>query len=104
MLTVQRDFRNKGIATKLVCDSVGAMIAQGAQDIVLETEASNAAALGFYEKLGFVRCKLLPRYYMNGGDAFRLKLWIDPPSNAVIPSAPAEEPVETSSEPEAVKA
>jgi len=36
---------------------------------VLETEATNAAALRLYEKLGFVRDKRLPKYYLNGNDA-----------------------------------
>jgi len=27
--------------------------------------------------LGFVKEEKLARYYLNGGDAFRLKLWID---------------------------
>jgi hypothetical protein len=30
-----------------------------------------------YEKLGFLRDEKLIRYYLNGGDAFRLKLWVD---------------------------
>ena len=36
---------------------------------------SNTGALNLYEKLGFYRDKRLLRYYLNGGDAFRLKLW-----------------------------
>ena len=48
--------------------------------VVLETELTNAASLSLYEKLGFSRSKLLKRYYMNGNDAFRLKLWLTPPA------------------------
>lgn len=44
--------------------------------IVLETEATNASALRLYEALGFVRDKRLARYYLNGNDAYRLKLWV----------------------------
>ena len=43
--------------------------------IVLETEITNKAALHLYENLGFVRDKRLFRYYLNGVDALRLKLW-----------------------------
>ena len=32
--------------------------------------------MGLYDKLGFVRDELLGRYYLNGSDAYRLKLWI----------------------------
>lgn len=44
--------------------------------VVLETEVTNKAALRLYERLGFVRDKRLFRYYLNGVDAFRLKLWV----------------------------
>jgi peptide alpha-N-acetyltransferase len=43
-------------------------------EIVLETEADNAAALAFYAKMGFVREKRLYRFYLNGKDAYRLRL------------------------------
>lgn len=51
------------------------MVNEGVTEIVLETEATNTCALRLYAKLGFVREKRLPRYYLNGNDAFRLKLW-----------------------------
>lgn len=44
--------------------------------VVLETEVTNKPALKLYEKLGFVRDKRLFRYYLNGVDALRLKLWL----------------------------
>lgn len=44
--------------------------------VVLETEITNKAALNLYENLGFVRDKRLFRYYLNGVDALRLKLWL----------------------------
>ena len=47
----------------------------GADEAVLETEVTNTGALRLYEGLGFVRDKRLPRYYLNGNDAFRLKVW-----------------------------
>jgi peptide alpha-N-acetyltransferase len=47
--------------------------------LFLETELTNKASLSLYEKLGFARTKLLKRYYMNGNDAFRLKLYFTPP-------------------------
>ena len=44
--------------------------------VVLEAEVTNKAALGLYANLGFVRDKYLHRYYLNGADAYRLKLWL----------------------------
>lgn len=52
------------------------MMELGADEIVLETELTNVGALNLYEKLGFIRDKRLHRYYLNGMDAFRLKLWL----------------------------
>lgn len=46
------------------------------QQVVLETEITNKSALNLYENLGFVRDKRLFRYYLNGVDALRLKLWL----------------------------
>jgi len=47
---------------------------QPVDEVVLETEADNAAALAFYSKMGFVREKRLQRFYLNGKDAYRLRL------------------------------
>lgn len=51
------------------------MIANDADEVVLETEITNQPALKLYENLGFVRDKRLFHYYLNGVDALRLKLW-----------------------------
>lgn len=47
-----------------------------ADEAVLEAEVDNLPALSLYEGKGFVRDKRLMRYYLNGKDAFRLKLWL----------------------------
>ncbi|GLB44654.1 putative FR47-like protein [Lyophyllum shimeji] len=46
----------------------------GVDEIILETEYDNHAALSLYESLGFIREKRLHRFYLNGKDAFRLVL------------------------------
>lgn len=46
------------------------------EEAVLETELSNLGAIRLYTNLGFIKDKLLRRYYMNGSDAWRLKLWL----------------------------
>lgn len=43
--------------------------------MILETEFTNLGALGLYQRLGFIKDKRLYRYYLNGVDAFRLKLF-----------------------------
>jgi peptide alpha-N-acetyltransferase len=56
--------------------SIREMIKRGCDEIVLEAEVTNDAALNLYENLGFLREKRLYRYYLNGVDAYRLKLWL----------------------------
>lgn len=45
-----------------------------ADEVCLETEVTNIAALNLYESFGFARDKRLQAYYLNGNDAYRLKL------------------------------
>mmetsp|Transcript_25087 Transcript_25087/g.40283 ORF Transcript_25087/g.40283 Transcript_25087/m.40283 type:complete len:90 (+) Transcript_25087:424-693(+) len=79
MLAVDKDFRKRGIGSKLVKLAVNVMKEKKANMVVLETEITNQGALSLYANLGFVRDKRLHRYYMNGVDAFRKKLWLTPP-------------------------
>ena len=76
MLAVSSSYRNHGIATTLVRKAVDKMIERGADEIVLETEESNIAAMRLYERLGFLRSKKLHRYYLNGNSAYRLVLQV----------------------------
>ncbi|KAI8803277.1 putative acyltransfersase [Cladochytrium replicatum] len=75
MLAVAKDFRKMGIGRELVETACLRMKELNADEVILETEVTNATALGLYENLGFVRDKRLARYYLNGVDAYRLKLW-----------------------------
>jgi len=77
MLTVDKPYRKKGIGIKLAHKGIERMIEVGCEEITLEAEASNTGALILYEKLGFMRDEKLSRYYLNGSDAYRLKLWVD---------------------------
>jgi len=52
------------------------MIAKDADEIALETEETNTAAMKLYERLGFLRSKKLHRYYLNGNSAYRLLLYL----------------------------
>ncbi|XP_065347820.1 N-alpha-acetyltransferase 30-like [Cloeon dipterum] len=76
MLAVDEKHRKKRIGSNLVLKAIRAMIADDADEVVLETEITNKPALRLYENLGFVRDKRLFRYYLNGVDALRLKLWL----------------------------
>jgi len=77
MLVVKEEYRKLKIGSNLVKLAVNAMRESRADEVVLETEVTNKPALKLYENLGFLRDKRLFRYYLNGVDALRLKLWID---------------------------
>mmetsp|Transcript_16009 Transcript_16009/g.49541 ORF Transcript_16009/g.49541 Transcript_16009/m.49541 type:complete len:235 (-) Transcript_16009:46-750(-) len=93
MLAVQNAYRRSGIGTALVCRSIERMRAMGCDEVMLETEVTNATALGLYEKLGFARDERLFKYYLNGVDAFRLKLWFhdDAPRGGDLAAAATED-------------
>ncbi|KPI92562.1 N-alpha-acetyltransferase 30, NatC catalytic subunit [Papilio xuthus] len=76
MLAVDKQYRKRRIGSRLVEKAIQAMINDNADEVVLETEITNKPALKLYENLGFVRDKRLFRYYLNGVDALRLKLWL----------------------------
>lgn len=74
MLAVREDRRKHGLGSRLVEAAIQAMIAAACQEVTLEAEVTNKGALRLYQNLGFIRDKRLEKYYLNGNDAFRLKL------------------------------
>ncbi len=76
MLATKDSYRGKGIATALVRMALDTMIARDADEVALETEETNSAAMKLYERLGFLRSKKLHRYYLNGNSAYRLVLYL----------------------------
>ncbi len=74
MLAVDPDHRRLGLGRKLVMRTIESMREQQADEVILETEITNIAALRLYESIGFLRDKRLHSYYLNGNDAFKLKL------------------------------
>lgn len=76
MLAVSESYRRKGIGKDLVRRVLVRMKARGCTSATLETEVSNVTAQTLYQDcFGFVREELLVRYYLNWGDAYRLRLW-----------------------------
>ncbi|CAA2978236.1 N-alpha-acetyltransferase MAK3 [Olea europaea subsp. europaea] len=81
MLVVLNSYRGRGIATELVTRSIKVMMESGCEEVTLEAEVTNKGALALYSRLGFIRAKRLFRYYLNGVDAFRLKLLFPRPES-----------------------
>lgn len=100
MLSTLPGYRKLGIATTLVEKAIKTMKAEGAQEIVLETEVTNKGALSLYQRLGFIRLKRLYRFYLNSSDAFRLILpvpeeeWQTPPNGMYDEEARPRTPIE----------
>ncbi|XP_016955791.1 uncharacterized protein LOC108028454 [Drosophila biarmipes] len=74
MLAVDVEYRKRGIGKALSEMAIETMAMKDAAMVSLETELTNKPALALYQSLGFIRERRLLRYYMNGVDAFRLKL------------------------------
>jgi len=85
MLVVLKPYRGRGIATELVTRSIRVMMDSGCEEVTLEAEVTNKGALALYGRLGFIRAKRLYRYYLNGVDAFRLKLLFPRPDPGLPP-------------------
>ncbi|MQM16506.1 hypothetical protein Taro_049466 [Colocasia esculenta] len=90
MLVVIKPYRGRGIATELVTRSIRVMMESGCEEnadnlsqVTLEAEVTNKGALALYGRLGFIRAKRLFRYYLNGVDAFRLKLMFPHPETSI---------------------
>jgi len=75
MLAVEKEFRRGGLGRRLAVEVLRRM-SNCCDELVLETEVTNTPALKLYESLGFIRDKRLCKYYMNGNDAWRLKVWL----------------------------
>uniref|UniRef100_A0A6B2LK65 N-acetyltransferase domain-containing protein n=1 Tax=Arcella intermedia TaxID=1963864 RepID=A0A6B2LK65_9EUKA len=96
MLAVNKEYRGKGLGSELVIKAISVMREHGCTEVILETEITNKGALSLYYKLGFLKDKRLYKYYLNGVDAFRLKLELGFPTETLnIPEKISEAPTET---------
>lgn len=64
--------RGKGIASKLMEHCFTEAQTCSKEYIRLEVRQDNVVAVTLYEKLGFRKEKILPAYYPDGGDGFRM--------------------------------
>ena len=76
MLAVEEEYRKKGLGKKLVELLIDTFKKNyKVNEISIETEVDNYAALGLYESFGFVRTKMYINYYFNANNAYKLKLF-----------------------------
>ena len=68
-IAVDTKYRRLKIATKLLEEVISDCYAKRAMNITLEVRSHNESAIRLYEKNGFERVLLKPKYYTNGDDA-----------------------------------
>lgn len=62
-VVVDEAYRNRGIATALLRETLRTGYAMGVEAFTLEVRVSNAPAIHIYEKAGFVSEGIRPRFY-----------------------------------------
>ena len=62
-ISVDSNYRNKGIGEKLLIDIINIAQSKGYKALLLEVRQSNLAAQALYKKLGFVEYGLKKNYY-----------------------------------------
>jgi ribosomal-protein-alanine N-acetyltransferase len=72
-VAVRDDHRGRGVGERLLIAAIDAAVRERQEVVTLECRVSNAVAIRLYEKYGFQRVGLRPRYYSdNHEDAYVL--------------------------------
>ncbi len=71
---VKKEFRRKGIGTKLLKTAIERCKQRGKERILLEVRVSNTVAQRLYKKNGFKIIDVIPNYYNDGEDAYLMAL------------------------------
>lgn len=73
-VAVAVEHRRQGLGEALVRSLVEEAVADASAKILLEVRASNVPAITLYERLGFERFHVRPRYYADGEDGVEMML------------------------------
>jgi len=71
---VRREFRRKGLATKLMLQAAEELLKQGGESIILELRESNDPAYQLYLSLGFEEIGRREGYYSDGENAVVMQM------------------------------
>ncbi len=69
-VAIRPEYRRKGFATKLLKESIAAMIKHGANELFLEVRVSNIPAVNLYKSLGYEILKEINHYYRDFESAY----------------------------------
>lgn len=73
-LAVKKEFRRRGIGTKLLSTAIERCKERNKRKILLEVRVSNYIAQKLYKKMGFRIVDVIPNYYQDGEDAYLMAL------------------------------
>ena len=86
-LAVAAHARGAGVGGTLLAAAEADARARGCESMRLEVRIDNAAAIGLYERHGYVRTGRVPRFYEDGADAWRYVKRLDPVDAADQPAS-----------------
>lgn len=70
LIAVLKEFRNRGLASRLISDGLDLAVKLGAERAMLEVETTNEAAIKCYQKLGFITISERKNYYGEHRNAY----------------------------------
>jgi ribosomal-protein-alanine N-acetyltransferase len=72
MFAVSTGFRRRGIGRQMMDSFVQACAMRGLRRIELEVRTSNEQAIRFYKRYGFELAGVLPKFYTDGEDGYKM--------------------------------
>ena len=72
MFAVSTGFRRRGIGRQMMDSFVQACAMRGLRRIELEVRTSNEEAIRFYKRYGFELAGVLPKFYTDGEDGYKM--------------------------------
>ena len=69
-IAIHPDYRRRGLGKLLMSRAEEELKRMGCRRVFLEVRVSNYPAIKLYQKLGYIKLKVIPRYYQDGEDAY----------------------------------
>ena len=79
-IAVSLNFRGFGVGNLLINHVLDTAKKQGAEAMSLEVKSDNKTAIHWYQNCGFETIDILPNYYDDGSDGFKMRFTFYPES------------------------
>jgi len=73
-IAVHPKYQKLGVGSALMVHTLAALKKKKSQSVKLMVRTTNSSGVRFYRRFGFTLVRRVPRYYEDGGDAFRMSL------------------------------